>query len=160
MDKTDRQYMNKTDRQYMKLAIKEATKAFNKEEVPIGAVIVKEGEIIARAHNLKESRQDPTAHAEILAIRQAVAKLGGWRLLDCTLYVTIEPCAMCAGALVESRLERLVFGAAEPKSGAAGSLFNLVNNDRLNHRVEVEKNILADECRGLMQDFFAKLRES
>ncbi len=152
--------MDKTDQQYMKLAIEEATKAFDKEEVPIGAIIVKEGEIIARAHNLKESRQDPTAHAEILAIRQAVAKLGGWRLLDCTLYVTIEPCAMCAGALVESRLERLVFGAVEPKSGAAGSLFNLVNNDRLNHRVEVEKNILADECRGLMQDFFAKLRES
>ncbi|MGM0369326.1 MAG: tRNA adenosine(34) deaminase TadA [Bacillota bacterium] len=152
--------MDKTDQQYMKLAIEEANKAFDKEEVPIGAVIVREGEIIAKAHNLKESRQDPTAHAEILAIRQAVAKLGGWRLLDCTLYVTIEPCAMCAGALVESRLERLVFGAAEPKSGAAGSLFNLVNNDRLNHRVEVEKNILADECRGLMQDFFVKLRES
>ena len=151
--------MNKTDEDYMKLAIKEAKRAFAKEEVPIGAVIVKNGKVIAKAHNLKESAQDPTAHAEILAIRQAVDKLGGWRLLGCTLYVTIEPCAMCAGALVESRVERLVFGAAEPKSGAAGSLFNLTANQKLNHRLEVESEVLETECKKLMKIFFKKLRE-
>ena len=150
--------MSKDDKDYMRVALNEAEKAFAKEEVPIGAVIVKDDEIIAKAHNLKESNQDPTAHAEILALQQAVTKLGGWRLLGCTMYVTIEPCVMCAGALVESRLERLVFGAFEPKSGAAGSRFNLTNNDHLNHRLEVESGLLAEEAKKLMQDFFAKLR--
>ncbi|MBM7557258.1 tRNA adenosine(34) deaminase TadA [Halanaerobacter jeridensis] len=152
--------MSENDEQYMEIALEEAQKAFAKEEVPIGAIIVKDSEIIAKAHNLKESNQDPTAHAEILAIDQAVEKLGGWRLLDCTMYVTIEPCVMCAGALVESRVERLVFGAPEPKSGAAGSVFNLTNNDRLNHRLEVESGVLAADCKQLMKDFFVKLRES
>ena len=142
----------------MEIALDEAQKAFAKEEVPIGAVIVRNNKVIAQTHNLKESKQDPTAHAEILAIDQAAKKLGGWRLLDCTMYVTVEPCVMCAGALVESRIERLVYGAPEPKSGAAGSVFKLTNNDSLNHKLEVESGLLASEARGLMQKFFSKLR--
>ena len=148
-----------TNKEYMKVALAEAKKAFAKKEVPIGAVIVKDDKIIAQAHNLKESTQDATAHAEILAIQQAAEKLGGWRLLDCTMYVTVEPCIMCAGALVEARVERLFFGTSEVKRGAAGSLFNVVDHNSLNHRLEVESGLLEKEAKRLMQDFFAKLRD-
>jgi len=143
---------------YMKEALKEAKKAFDKEEVPIGAVIVKDKKIIARAHNLKEELQDATAHAEVLAIRQAAEKLGGWRLNGCTLYVTIEPCPMCAGALVQSRVDTLVYGATDPKGGAAGTLFNLVDSNLLNHRLEIQHGILEDQCRQIMKSFFRRLR--
>ncbi|PRX26431.1 tRNA(adenine34) deaminase [Orenia metallireducens] len=143
---------------YMQEALKEAKKAFDKEEVPIGAVIVKDNKIIARAHNLKEELQDATAHAEVLAIRQAAQKLGGWRLNGCTLYVTIEPCPMCAGALVQSRVDALVYGATDPKGGAAGTLFNLVDSNLLNHKLAIEYGVLEDKCRQIMKDFFKSLR--
>ncbi|OCL25805.1 tRNA-specific adenosine deaminase [Orenia metallireducens] len=143
---------------YMKEALKEANKAFDKEEVPIGAIIVKDDKIVARAHNLKEELQDATAHAEVLVIRQAAKKLGGWRLNGCTLYVTVEPCPMCAGALVQSRVDALVYGATDPKGGAAGTLFNLVDSNLLNHRLEVEHGILEDQCRQIMRSFFKRLR--
>jgi tRNA(adenine34) deaminase len=143
---------------YMQEALKEAKKAFDKEEVPIGAVIVKDNKIIARAHNLKEELQDATAHAEVLAIRQAAQKLDGWRLNGCTLYVTIEPCPMCAGALVQSRVDALVYGATDPKGGAAGTLFNLVDSNLLNHKLAVEYGVLEDKCRQIMKDFFKSLR--
>jgi tRNA(adenine34) deaminase len=143
---------------YMQEALKEAKKAFDKEEVPIGAVIVKDNKIIARAHNLKEELQDATAHAEVLAIRQAAQKLDGWRLNGCTLYVTIEPCPMCAGALVQSRVDALVYGATDPKGGAAGTLFNLVDSNLLNHKLAIEYGVLEDKCRQIMKDFFKSLR--
>src|SRR6056297_2751685 len=124
-----------THQNYMQLALEEARTAFAKEEVPIGAVIVKDKEVIAKAHNLKESLQDPTAHAEVLAVKKAAQVLASWRLIDCRLYVTIEPCSMCAGTLVQSRVEQLVYGASDPKGGAAGSIFNIVDDDRLNHKL-------------------------
>ncbi len=139
-------------------ALKEAKKAFAKEEVPIGAVIVKGDQIIARAHNLKEELQDATAHAEVLVIKRAAKKLGNWRLTGCSLYVTIEPCPMCAGALVQSRVDNLIYGATDPKGGAAGTLFNLVDSDKLNHKLNVQSNVLADECSKIMKNFFEFLR--
>ncbi|WP_018248333.1 tRNA adenosine(34) deaminase TadA [Orenia marismortui] len=145
---------------YMKEALKEAKKAFAKDEVPIGAIIVKDKKIIARAHNLKEKLQDPTAHAEILAIHKAVKVLGGWRLTGSSLYVTIEPCPMCAGALVQSRIDNLIYGATDPKAGAAGSLFNLVNSNKLNHQINVQSGILENDCSQIMKEFFRKLRNS
>lgn len=142
----------------MKEALIEAETALSKGEVPIGAVIVFNGEIIARAHNLKEERKDPTAHAEILAIQQATAKLNNWRLNGSTIYVTIEPCPMCAGALVQARVDRLVLGAWDAKAGAAGSLVNLVQFSQFNHRMEVIGGVMEVECRAMMQRFFEKLR--
>ncbi|MDD2496581.1 MAG: tRNA adenosine(34) deaminase TadA [Desulfitobacteriaceae bacterium] len=142
----------------MKEALIEAETALSKGEVPIGAVIVFNGEIIARAHNLKEERKDPTAHAEILAIQQATAKLNNWRLNGSTIYVTIEPCPMCAGALVQARVDRLVLGAWDAKAGAAGSLVNLVQFSQFNHRMEVIGGVMEEECRRMMQRFFEKLR--
>lgn len=147
-------YMNK----FMIEALTEAKKAFQLGEVPIGAVIVKDGEIIARAHNLTETSKDPTAHAEILAIRRAAEILGGWRLLGCSLYVTVEPCTMCAGAMIWSRIENLYIGAMDPKAGACGSVFNIPAEDRLNHSVHVETGIMEEECAALMKAFFAQLR--
>ena len=144
---------------YMKLALKEAKKAYDKGEAPIGAVIVKEGKVIARAHNLREKNNDPTAHAEILVLRKAAKKLGGWRLLGCDMYVTLEPCAMCAGAIIQARIERLFAGAMDPKAGAAGSVVNLFNETRFNHKVEVETRIFEGECANVLKDFFKKLRE-
>ena len=147
------------DIHFMEEAIKEAKKAFEKDEPPVGAVIVKDGDIIARGHNLRESLQDPTAHAEMLAIRAAAAKLGRWRLSDCVLYVTLEPCIMCAGAMILARLERLVYGANDPKAGAVGSLMNLVSDERLNHRIEVTSGILAAESGALLREFFSLRRK-
>ncbi|RBP37984.1 tRNA adenosine(34) deaminase TadA [Garciella nitratireducens] len=146
-------------KEFMKLALKEAEKAFDKGEVPIGAIIVKNEKVIAKAHNQKENLKDPTAHAEILVIREAAKILGTWRLAGCELYVTIEPCPMCAGAVVQSRIQRLVIGAMEPKFGGAGSIFNIVNHPKLNHKIEVIEGTLEEECLQLMQDFFKRLRQ-
>jgi tRNA(adenine34) deaminase len=147
------------DIHFMEEAIKEAKEAFEKDEPPVGAVIVKDGNIIARGHNLRESLQDPTAHAEMLAIRAAAARLGRWRLSDCVIYVTLEPCIMCAGAMVLARLERLVYGAHDPKAGAVGSLMNLVSDERLNHQIEVTSGVLAAESRALLREFFSSRRK-
>jgi tRNA(adenine34) deaminase len=143
---------------FMRQAIYEAQKAYSRDEVPIGAVVVKDGLVIGRGYNLRESHQDPTLHAEIIAIREASKNLKSWRLTGCSLYVTIEPCAMCAGAMIQSRLENLIFGAWDPKGGCVGSLYDLVTDNRFNHRVEVIQGILEDECRELMQKFFRQKR--
>ena len=143
---------------WMREAIEEAKKAEALKEVPIGAVIVKDGRIVARGHNMRESANDPTAHAEMIAIRQASAALGAWRLTGCTLYVTLEPCPMCAGAIVQSRIPLVVYGAADPKAGCAGTLYNLLQDDRFNHRAEIVSGVLQDECAELLTMFFRKLR--
>jgi tRNA(adenine34) deaminase len=142
----------------MQRAIDEAVKARAKDEVPIGCVIVREGRIIARGHNLRETSQDPAGHAEMIAIRKAARKLGSWRLLDTVLYVTLEPCTMCMGAIILARIPTVVFGCYDPKGGAAGSLYDLSNDSRLNHRVELLPRVLEKECSGLLSDFFAQLR--
>ena len=142
----------------MQEALEEAQKAFEEDEVPIGAVIVRNGEILARAHNLREKLNDPTAHAELIAIRLAAGKLNSWRLLDTTVYVTVEPCPMCAGAIVLARVKRLVFGAADPKAGAAGTLMNLLDDARLNHQVEITGGVLEEESRKLLRTFFLQKR--
>ncbi len=144
--------------EYMRLAIAEAQAALESDEVPVGAVIVHHGRVIAAAYNQREALHDPTAHAEMIAITQAAEALGGWRLDDCVLYVTLEPCPMCAGAIVLARLPNLVFGAFDPKAGACGSLFSLVTDPRLNHQVEVVGGILQSECAVMLQDFFARKR--
>jgi tRNA(adenine34) deaminase len=147
------------DREYMSLALKEAGLAPPKGEVPIAAVLVLNDQVIAQAHNYREIWQDPTAHAELVAIREAAARLGTWRLTDSTLYVTVEPCAMCAGAVIQSRISRLVFGAWDPKAGACGSLFDLPAESRLNHRVTVLGGVLEQESQALLQTFFRSLRD-
>ena len=145
---------------FMEQALQEAKKAYHIEEVPIGAVIVKDGEIIARGHNLRETYKDPTLHAEIVAIREAAKKLGGWRLSGCVLYVTIEPCPMCAGAIIQARIERVIYGARDPKAGCAGSLYNLLTDFRFNHRADVVPGVMEEECRGILQKFFRDKRQS
>lgn len=142
----------------MEEAFLEAKRAAAEGEVPVGAVIVREGEIIARAHNKTEQDKDPTAHAEMLAIRKAAEHLGGWRLTGCTMFVTTEPCSMCAGAIVWSRIEKLYIGTMDPKAGACGSLMNIPQDSRLNHYVEIETGLMREECAGLMKVFFRKLR--
>jgi tRNA(adenine34) deaminase len=144
-----------TDEQYIRNALDLAREAVKRNEVPIGAVVVRDGAIIAGATNRTVRDQDPTAHAELLAIREASAKLDRWRLDDCTLYITLEPCAMCAGAIVLSRLKRVVFGAWDEKAGMAGSAGDLLRHPRLNHRPEVRSGVLAEECGSLLSDFFA-----
>ena len=144
---------------YMKEALKEAKKAYDKLEVPVGAVIVKDGKIIARAHNLKETKLDTTKHAEILAIQKASKKLKSWRLLDCEMYVTLEPCSMCAGAIINSRIKKIYIGTLDEKTGAAGSVFNLFEDYTFNHKVEVEKGIMKEECENLLKSFFKMLRK-
>lgn len=143
---------------YMGIALEEAQKAFEKGEVPVGAIVVKDECVIGRGHNLVESAKDPTAHAEVLAIRQAAQILGGWRLAGCDLYVTVEPCAMCAGAIVLARISGLYVGTPDPKTGACFSLNQLVTDPRLNHRVELFTGILEEECAQLMRQFFRRLR--
>lgn len=147
------------DRSYMDVAIEEAKKAFSAGDVPVGAVIVKDGVIIARAHNMREETGDATAHAEMLAVREACRVVGGWRLSGCTMYVTLEPCPMCAGALVMSRMDRLVYALSESKTGAAESVFNIVDNKALNHRLQVTSGIGETECRELLQRFFKAKRD-
>jgi tRNA(adenine34) deaminase len=146
------------DEDLMRLAIAEAQRALEHEDVPIGAVVVREGEVIGAGHNERELRQDPTAHAEILALRQAAAAVGSWRVLDSTLYVTLEPCAMCAGAIVLARVPRVVFGTADPKAGAAGSVLDVLGEPRLNHRPKVAGGLLAAESAALLTDFFGSRR--
>ncbi len=150
--------ITKEDKQYMRLAIEQAGIAEENGDVPIGAVIVYEDQIIGKAYNQREQLKDPTAHAEIIALTQAAAFLGSWRLNGCAMYVTLEPCPMCAGALVLARMDRLVFGCNDPKAGACGSLYDIVHDGRLNHRLEVKTGVLADECGKLLQDFFQKKR--
>jgi tRNA(adenine34) deaminase len=147
------------DLEYMKLALDTARQASIHGEVPIGAVVVRDGQVLAQAHNLREVWQDPTAHAEVIAIREAATRLGTWRLTGAILYVTVEPCAMCAGAIILSRINRLVFGAKDPKAGACGSIFNLLEERRLNHRVEVVGGVLEQDSQALMQMFFRRLRD-
>lgn len=142
----------------MKEALQEAKAAAELGEVPIGCVVVRDGQVIARAHNLRETLRDATAHAEVLAIRAAGAALGGWRLVGCTLYVTIEPCPMCAGALVQARVDHLVYGASDPKAWADRSLLEIVQNPGLNHRMAVTAGVLADECAGIIKAFFRAKR--
>lgn len=143
---------------FMKEALKEAKKAYEKEEVPVGAVIVKDGKIIAKAHNLKELKNDTTKHAEMLAIQKASKKLNSWRLIDCEMYVTLEPCTMCVGAIINSRIKKLYFGTSDEKTGACGSVLNLPEDYKFNHIVQVEKYILKDECEKILKDFFKELR--
>ncbi|MFQ5901507.1 MAG: tRNA adenosine(34) deaminase TadA [Thermodesulfobacteriota bacterium] len=143
---------------YMGYALKEAQKAFEKDEVPVGAVVVLNDKIIARGHNTRESTFDPTGHAEIVALRRACQRLGSWRLTDTTVYVNIEPCIMCMGALLQARVLRLIFGAFDPKGGAAGSLFDLSCNSRLNHCIEVISGVQEEKSKELLQSFFKKLR--
>jgi len=150
--------MPKIDEFYMSEALKQAQKAFDEDEVPVGAVIVHDGHVIARAHNQIKLLKDPTAHAEMIALTQAASYLASERLLNTTMYVTIEPCSMCAGAIVLGRVKRLVYGASDPKTGACGSVLNITNNKRLNHRIKVEKGVLEKECAWLLQEFFRKKR--
>ena len=144
---------------YMKQALKEAEKAYKKLEVPVGAIIVKDGKIVARAHNLKETKNDTTKHAEILAIEKASKKLGNWRLIDCEMYVTLEPCPMCAGAIVNSRIKKVNIGAMDEKTGACGSKLNLLQDFNFDTKVDMEIGILENECRELLQKFFVALRK-
>ena len=149
---------SKVHQSYMAEALSEARKAVAVGEIPIGAVVVKDGCVIGRGHNLRETANDPTAHAEIVAIREASRALGTWRLEGCTMYVTVEPCAMCAGAIVLARIPTLVLGTRDPKAGACGSLMNIVQDERLNHRVSVVEGILAEECQVILKEFFSRLR--
>lgn len=148
----------KSHEHWMQRAMSEARKAQAKDEVPIGCVIVQDGRIIARGHNLRETAQDPCAHAELLAIRKAARKLGSWRLLNTTLYVTLEPCTMCMGAIILARIPTVVFGCYDPKGGAAGSLYDLSRESRLNHRVELVPRVLENACSVQLSSFFADLR--
>jgi len=150
--------MEKTDEFFMSEALKEAKRAFDKDEVPVGAVIVHEDNIIARAHNQRELLKDPTAHAEMIALTQAASHLDNWRLTGATIYVTKEPCPMCAGAIMLSRIDKLIFATYDSKGGACGSVLNITNNDKLNHHVEVVTGILESESKSLLQEFFRKKR--
>ena len=146
------------DEYYMRLALREAERALEHDDVPIGAVVVRDGEVIGAGGNERELRQDPTAHAEIIALREAARAVGSWRLLDAVMYVTLEPCAMCAGAIVLARLPRVVYGTTDPNAGAAGSVFDILAEPRLNHRPEVAAGLLADECAAILRTFFATRR--
>lgn len=147
------------DEEWMQLALELADEAEALGEVPIGAVVVKEGQLLGTGYNRKETDQNPLAHAELLAIEAAAKKLGSWRLIGCDLYVTLEPCPMCAGALVQARLRRVVYGTEDPKAGYVSSLFNLVQDERLNHQLDVVAGVRRDECRQRLQTFFRRLRE-
>ena len=140
-------------------ALKEAKKAYKKLEVPVGAVIVKNGEIIARAHNVKETKKDTTKHAEIMAIQRASKKIDAWRLEDCEMYVTLEPCTMCAGAIINSRIKKVYIGTKDPKTGACGSILNLFEDYKFNHKVEYVIGIMQQECEKILKDFFKDLRK-
>lgn len=144
----------------MRLALREAERAFEAEEVPVGAIVVHAGKVIGRGFNQREKLEDPTAHAEMLAITAAAQALGDWRLEDCTLYVTLEPCPMCAGAIVNARVKRVVFGATDPKAGACGTLMNVVQDSRLNHRVELVAGVLAEESGAILKQFFRTRRKA
>ncbi len=146
------------DEHFMRLALREAARALEHDDVPVGAVVVHDGEVIGAGANEREHRQDPTAHAELLALREAARVRGSWRLVDCQLYVTLEPCAMCAGAIVLARLSRLIYGTADPKAGAAGSVLDILTHPRLNHRPAVAGGLLAADCADVLRAFFASRR--
>jgi tRNA(adenine34) deaminase len=146
------------DEYFMRLALREAARAPDHEDVPIGAVIVNDGEVIGSGHNEREIRADPTAHAEMIALREAARALGSWRVLETVMYVTVEPCAMCAGAIVLARVPRVVFGTADPKAGAAGSVLDVLSLPQLNHRPQVQSGLLAEDCAALLRSFFADRR--
>lgn len=148
------------DEKYMREAVKQAKKAYAVNEVPIGCVIVCEDKIIGRGYNRRTTDKNPLAHAEIIAIRKASKKIGDWRLEDCTMYVTLEPCQMCSGAIVQSRMKRVVIGCMNPKAGCAGSILNLLQMEQFNHQAEVETGVLEEECSQMMKDFFRELREA
>ena len=150
--------MSSSDEEFMRLALGEATRAGDHGDVPIGAVVVKDGQVIAEAGNEREMRGDPTAHAELLALRAAADRLEGWRLEGCSIYVTLEPCSMCAGALVLARIDRLVYGPQDPRAGAAYSLYNIPQDPRLNHSVEITTGVLEEECASVLRDFFRDRR--
>ncbi len=150
--------MNENEK-YMKEALKEAQKAYKKLEIPVGAVIVKDGKIIAKAHNIKEQKKDTTKHAEIIAIQKASKKLDTWRLNDCEMYVTLEPCSMCAGAIIQARLKKIYIGTMDEKTGACGSVLNLLKDYKFNHEVELETGLLEENCKKILQDFFKELRK-
>ena len=147
------------EEKFMREALKEAKKAYDKLEVPVGCVIVKDGKIIARGHNLKETKQDTTKHAEMIAIQKASKKLNSWRLLDCEMYVTLEPCSMCAGAIIQSRIKKIYIGTLDEKTGAVGSVLNLFEDYTFNHKVEVETGILKTDCENILKEFFKELRK-
>jgi len=149
---------SQSDEHFMRLALREAERALNHDDVPVGAVLVHDGEVLGAGHNERELRQDPSAHAEMIALRAGARALGSWRLLDTVLYVTLEPCAMCAGAIVLGRIPRVVYGTADPKAGAAGSVLDILAEPRLNHRPAVEGGLLARECAALLVGFFAARR--
>ena len=149
----------KDDAYYMNMALEEAKKARELQEVPIGAVVVLDGEVVAKGYNLRETKQSSVAHAELLAITEACKVLGTWRLEEATLYVTLEPCPMCAGAIINSRIKRVVFGAYDPKAGCAGTFMNLLQDERFNHQSEVTSGVLHEECGGILTAFFKELRE-
>ncbi len=151
--------ISEEDKRFMRMVIDQAKNAEDNGDVPIGAVIVHQGQIIAKAYNQREQLQDPTAHAEIIALTQAAAALEKWHLNGCTMYVTLEPCPMCAGALVLARIDRLVYGCDDPKAGACKSLYNIVQDGRLNHRVEVTSGVMEKQCRQQLQRFFARRRQ-
>jgi tRNA(adenine34) deaminase len=146
------------DEYFMRLALREAARALEHDDIPVGAIVVKDGEVIGAGHNEREVRADPTAHAEIIALRAASQSLGSWRVLESVLYVTLEPCAMCAGAIVLARVPRVVFGTTDPKAGAAGSVLDILAEPRLNHRPQVQDGLLAEECADLLRAFFASRR--
>ncbi len=151
--------MEQLDLEFMKLAIKEAKKAYEKDEVPVGAVIVKDGKVVARGHNVKELKKDTTKHAEIIAIQKASKKLDTWRLSGCTMYVTLEPCVMCTGALIQARVDRIVIGTMDEKTGACGSVLNILEDYKFNHVIEVKKGVMETECKEILQKFFKELRK-
>ncbi len=146
------------DAEFMTLAVSEARRALELDEVPIGAVIVKDGHVLAKAHNLRETLQDPTAHAEIIVMREACKKLSNWRLMGCTIYATMEPCPMCAGAMQQARVARVVYGCRDPKAGAAGTILNILDEPKLSHRLRITGGVEEDACRELLNVFFKKLR--
>lgn len=150
--------MNINHEIWMKLALREAEKAAQKDEVPVGAIAVRDGKVIARAHNIREATHNPLGHAELLLLQKLSKKMKSWRLLDVTLYVTLEPCVMCMGALLQARIGRLVYGAMDPKAGACGSLFDLSQDKRLNHRIEVQRGIMSHEAAQLLSHFFQRRR--
>jgi len=147
-----------TDQDFMRQAMEEAQAAARIGEIPVGALVVRDGEVIGRGYNLRETSNDPTTHAEMIAIRQAAAHIGHWRLLDCALYVTLEPCVMCMGAIILARIPRLVFGCRDPRVGAVGSIYDFSQDDRFNHKVEVTDGVLGEECSAQLSGFFRQLR--
>ncbi len=151
-------HLLRRDEYFMRLALREATRALQHDDIPVGAIVVHDGEVIGSGHNERELRCDPTAHAEVIALRDAARTLGSWRVLESVLYVTLEPCAMCAGAIVLARIPRVVFGTRDPKTGAAGSVLDVLAEPRLNHRPQVQAGLLAGECADLLRLFFASRR--